>query len=409
MPIKNATNNRILPANARASDVASKAIKEIVPVQQQRNMSAHRVQGFQAVHYSHLNQGRKCNCKSSEAKLNTRLGNDGKANPGLVNELITGAMTFNVSPYGSSPLSRDDPFDSRTSPLANDKFQGVFDNIGKQPDSLPTRIQDGVAFGDNGPQQEYDIEEYLGDWDSGDVGITDAACAICFGTGFVGGYAPFHSQRIVLTVDEVDLGLATINALLKPWTSTGPGFSAQVVFPFGAIGVDSFKVYNQRKAVGANFTVDGQAVDAISILRFCDGRPHTLAATFFEPEVTWTHMEMQFALSKESAFFEFPKLNQSSDTNLLEKTEPFQIIVASNLPSLKAEDIIIESIYGKALIVQTVNWWNDRDRNILGWECQVRPIQPQELYNILPRRGRLMSKPPTSLGVHDNMRGTYRT
>jgi hypothetical protein len=407
MPYKNSSNNRILPANARASDVASKAIQEILPVQQVRNMSAHRVQGFPSILYNRLTQGQKCTCNASDIKLGTRLGEDGKAAPGTVNELITGALHFNVSPYGSTG-PKDDPFDSVTSPHANNKYQGTFDNVGREATSLPTRIEDSEAFGDNGPLQDFDIEDMVGGFDTANLGTTDATCAVCFGTSFVGGYAPFHAQRIVLTVDNVELGLSTLNLLKHPWSARGTSFSARVVLPYGAIGVDSFKVYNGRKIVPANFSVDAQIINAVSVLAFCDGRPHDLVASF-AGEVEWTHLEIQFILSSDSAFFEFPKLSQSADTNLLEKTEPFQIVMASNLPNLKAEDVVVESVYGKVLEVQTVNWWNDRNRSVLGWECQVRPVQPQELYNILPRRGRVLTKTPTSVGVHDNMRGTLRT
>src|ERR1700737_3071847 len=127
MPVRNnSSNNRIIPANARAADVAAKAVKEILPVQQMRNMSAMRVQGYPAILYTHLTQGRKCTCQSTQKQLNSRLGLDGKAKPGVINEMLTGAMEFDVSPYGTSSTYTD-PFSSVTSPCATNQYQGQFD------------------------------------------------------------------------------------------------------------------------------------------------------------------------------------------------------------------------------------------------------------------------------------------
>lgn len=408
MPVRQSSNNRILPANARASDVAQRAIQEILPVQQSRNYSAHRVQGFPVILYHRLHQGRKCSCQASRKKLGTRLGLDGKASPGMINELISGA-SFKITPYGSETRTVDNAFDTFTSPKAPvNKHQGVFDIAAREALNIPSDIELEDVFGDNGPLRNLTLDDEVNDFDESPLGATEASCAICFGTGSVGGYAPFHAHRIVLSVDDVDLEESDIDTLETPWTAEGFGFSFSAVLPYGAIGLDVFRVMRNSKPVGANFTIDGQVVNAVTILKFCDGRRHTIAVAFSDVK-TWTHVELQFVLSSESAYFEFPKLTKSSDLALLEKTEPFQISISSNVPNLKPEDIIVDSVYGKVMIVQNCNPWNTRNRDILGWECTVRVVQPQELYNILPRRGRVKTKPPTALGAHDNQTGTART
>lgn len=409
MPVKNSTNNRILPANARASDVASRAISEILPVQQLRNMSAMRVQGYQCLHYSHLKQGPKCSCQASQKQLGSRLGLDGKASVGTINELLTGAMTFDVTPYGSRRPQQTSAFDSVTSPLSpHSPFQGQFDVVGiEEGNSLPLRIENGPSFGDNGPAG-FNIDDLVSDFDSAHMGFTDATCAVCFGTGFIGGYSPFNANRQIFTVNDVDLGASEIDLLTKPWQAESLNFSFTVTLPLGAVGIDTFRVMNNSRQVNANFTVDQQAANPLSILQKCDGLPH-LVNVAFPQDQTWTHVEIQFILGSESAYFEFPRLTKGSDTAQLEQLEPFQIIIGSNLPNLSPQDIITESVFGKALIVESSNWWNDKNRNVLGWECQVRVLQPQELYNILPRRGRIMTKNQTPIMVHDNKNGTYRT
>ena len=409
MPIRVSTNNTILPANARASDVAAKAIQEIAPVQQIRNYDAHRVQGFPAILYSQLGQGRKCSCQSGDKKLGARLDLDGKANPGLINELLTGAMTFSVTPYGSSPSPRDDPFDTETSRLAPvNKHQGVFDIASHEVNGAPSNIEFEDVFGDNGPLQNLTMDDIAGDYDASNMGATDAACAVCFGTSFIGGYSPFQAHRIVLTPNDVNLLDSEINLLHRPWSALSSGFNFTTILPHGAIGLDMFRVMNgKHPCSGVVFTVDGKTVNEVSLLGYCDGGPHLVMVSFKKP-TQWTHIEIQFFISVEVAYFEFPRMTRSQDTSLLEKTEPFQISISSNLPNLQVEDILVESTYGRALIVQTVNTWNTRNRDILGWECTVRPIQPQELYNILPRRGRVKTKPPTALGAVNNTKQLTR-
>ena len=217
MPVKTSNNNRILPANARAADVATKAIQEILPVQQMRYQSAFRVQGFEGVLYNRLYQGPKCTCKSSQKHLASRLDESGKAKPGVINELMVG-QTFDVSAYGHSG-PQDDPFDSVVSPQAPvNKYQGVFDNVGLEPDSLPTRVVDS-GFGDNGPASvEFNLDELAADFDASNLGMTEASCAVCFGTGFVGGYVPLYGKRLVRTADQVELqSIDSIDVARTPW------------------------------------------------------------------------------------------------------------------------------------------------------------------------------------------------
>jgi len=409
MPVRTSNSNKILSSNARQSDVATRAIQEILPTQQMRSQAAMRVQGFEGCLYNRLYQGQKCTCKSSQKHLASRLDESGKAKPGVINELISGAV-FDVSAYGHDAL-RTNPFDSVVSPAAPvNKFQEGFDNVSESPDSLPARIPLDRNYGDNGPVDvEFNLDELASDFDSSLPGFTEASCAVCFGSGYVGGYTVLYGRRIVRSADQVELqSTDALDVRYTPWRATTEGFSFTEVLPYGAVALDIFRVMLDHKPLAANFTIDGNPVNEISILKYCDGRPHLVGVSFAEPTV-FTHVEIQFKTSSEDAFFEFPRLNKSSDTTLLDSTEPFQIVLSPLVPSVQAEDIFTDSTYGKALIVQSVNTWNTRNRQTLGWECQVRVIQPQELYNILPRRGRVQTKPQTSNLVHDNSTGYRRT
>lgn len=407
MPVLDSQNAQVPSANARAADVAEKAIKEIMPEMQQRYMSAFRPQGVQCIHYNRLNSGRKCNCQTSQKHINGLLGKDGKADIGTINSLITGNTDFGVTPYNFNQGRITGVDGNVTSPLAPlNKFQGVFDILSKDDEIPMSDLLGGrpEGVGDNGPVEAVTIDEMVADFDAGSAGFTDVACPICFGTGFVGGFTPFHGHRQVLTVMDMQLDSSgSLDLLKSPFVANAASFNVIVKLPRGAIGVDIFRVLNGAEPTGASISIDGTTITSINqILSYCDGRQHIINATNL---TSFTHLEMQFSLSTENVYFEFPRRPSSANTALLEQTEPFQIILSPNLPIMDAQDIIVEQMLGKVLVVQNVNPWNSRDRNVLGWEAMVRVIQPMELYRLLPGRGRTRLKDQvTSLPKNNGFR-----
>jgi hypothetical protein len=411
MPFVDNTNNRVLAANARAADVAEKAVKEIMPVMQQRYYDAFRVQGIEVIHYNRLSTGRKCNCKTAQKHINGLLGKDGKADIGTINALITGNTNFGVSPYNFNQQKVTGQ-SNQTSPQAPvDKYQGVFDILSDNQE-LPLADLLGErksGFGDNGPVDATNIDEMVADFDASAFGFVDVACPICFGTGYVGGYTPFHGHRQVLTVADFQIDpTGRLDLTKSPFVAYAKSFNVLIKLPRGAIGVDAFRVLNMTEPVGAVFAIDGATLaSTMQILNYCDGKQHLLSVSNL---TEFTHLEMQFNLSTESVYFEFPKRPSSANTALLEQTEPFSIILSPNIPTMESRDIIVEQMLGKILVVQNVNPWNSRDRNVIGWEAMVRVIQPQELYRILPGRGRTKLKDETTNIARDNgYKSIYRT
>jgi hypothetical protein len=407
MPVLDSTNAQVPSANARAADVAEKAIKEIMPEMQQRYMSAFRPQGVQCVHYNRLTSGRKCNCQTTQKQINGLLGKDGKADIGTINALITGNSDFGVTPYNFNQGRVTGVNEAATSPYAPlNKFQGVFDVLSADTEIPMADLLGGRpnGVGDNGPVEAVTIDEMVADFDAGSAGFTDAACPICFGTGFVGGFTPFHGHRQVLTVMDMQLDPnGSLDLLKSPFVAEAASFNVITKLPRGAIGVDIFRVLNGDIPTGAVISIDGNKITSINqILTYCDGRQHLINATNL---TRFTHLEIQFVLSTESVYFEFPRRPSSANTALLEQTEPFQIILSPNLPIMEAQDIIVEQMLGKVLVVQNVNPWNSRERNVLGWEAMVRVIQPMEMYRILPGRGRTKLKDQvTSLPKNNGFR-----
>ena len=370
----------LTPANMRNADVAHKLTEDIAPLQQARMMSAFRVQGIQAILYSKMSQGRQCIChgKNNEA---SRLSPDGKASPGAINRILTGNSNFGISSY--DPFL-DDPDEDPNRPFTSAKtagggWRGDLNLVGGELDDEFNQIETEPTLGDNG-QFSPDFENIFDGFDMSALGLSDVSCPICFGTNVVGGYAPFRAHRHVILASE----LTTASYFDLPSFEMQAGtHTVQVTLPKGGVGLDVFRVMLQDKPVPARLYLDNVDLTNTRITDWCDGRPHELKIV--TPSAL-THIEIQFSLSHEPIYFEFPKLTKSADISLLDQQEPFNIIVSPDIPSLQTLDVIAESQLGKMLIVQSANPWNTRNRNMLGFECQVRVAQPQELWNILPRR-----------------------
>lgn len=405
------SNNRILAANARAADVAEFAVNGIMPVMQQRYYDAFRVQGVEGILYTQLTNGRPCTCVARGKRISGLLNEQGKASVGDINSMLTGSFQFNVTPYNQNQqrVVRDptitSPYDSRN------RNQGVFDIAVPSTadvDDIPfADLINGNGFGDNGPVLEETVNQVLGDMDTGLTGYADSSCPICFGSNFIGGYTPYKGHRQVLVVTDVQVRNGELDMLSSPMRAHCTGFDVQVILPRGAQGIDALRVWDGEMPMPALFTVDGTAVTSNQqFLGFCDGKPHIIGASNFS---NFTHFELQFVLSDESVYFEFPRRPSNSNTALLEQDDPFNIIFSPNTPQVSSKDIIVERQLGKHLIVQNANPWNSRNRNTLDFQANVRVLQPQEIYRLLPVRARVMTKPQTTLLSRDNVIGIRRT
>lgn len=442
-PFRESSNNRILPANARAADVATKAIEEISHVQQQRYLAAFSPQGYQCILYSRIEGGgSKCSCQNHRRIVNSILGKDGKASPGVINELLTGT-TFQNNRYGSV-IWKENGFDSPTYPTPNNtaseadealwegldsatitspaapgnKHQGVFDIATKGGEYPNERIVDGDGFGDNGPVRAKDLDALVKDWDTGVIRGNDPGCPVCFGTGFIGGFTPLYGWRKVVVPYEVDLMDGSINSLSLPFSAQDcTQFRTVLQFPRGAHTLDTATLWNGINKIPYLMYVEVEGSDPVRVTEnnlktLCDGKPKVFRIDLLNNNSAWTHFEVQFNLGsfQQSARFEFPKQPKSADGNMLERTQPFLIVLDPGVPQeVKVGDIITESVNGKSLIVGAVTPWNTRNRKLLGQEITVRALQPMEYFNLLPRRGRVPTKDRTTDYLMDNVTGPRRT
>ena len=410
MAVKSRSNSHIMPPNSRSVDVARQAIRDIVPVQQQKSLNAFRVNGYNGVLYTKLTSGKPCSCSSGEHLIRSRLTQDGHASEGLIDELLMGSGFFDSRPY--SFINPDNPSDTTPSNLKGD-FESA-DNLAfsfGMTDNQHDIVGD-FGVGSNGsisnPNHLIDLNGTPDTtFDNAFYGVTDSPCPVCFGSRFVGGFTPLGATRLVLPVQDWDLNGAEILHTLKPWKAAACTATTQITLPRGALAVDALKVYNGFNPIPYTLTVDGASINTnTAILKYCDGKQHTLSLTTTQE---WTHMELQFATTAESIHYALPRLSRSGDLSFLERLEPFAMEVSCAAPQIGTSDVIVDTAHGKVFVVQTANPFYANNRNVLRWDVNVRPIQPRESYRILPQRGRVPTNQPSANPTLTNRNGRFTT
>jgi hypothetical protein len=437
MPVKSTTNNRILPSNARAIDVAKRTIDQIIPIQNRRYHAAFQVQGYGGVLYSRLESGIRCACKSMVHTISSRINEDGNADPGVINSVLTG-QEFGVRRYGSrqadnpgwqladdgsfvidiqtqrpTQSSFDRQVNTRSGNANTTIFGSQFDRMSNDASDPASSTIISDAEGVNGPTDGvYSLDDLASNFDRTLHAHSDISCPICLGTGYTGGYSVYNGWRRVFTAFEdavknsADTYIDTVEDIP---TSHGISSEWSVVLPFGAIGVDRCCVFNGlQPCTSVQIYIDDvRLTSEHHLLSFCNGRMHTVKIAFPE-ETTWTHFEVQVNVSRDEALFELPKTTKSSIMSLLETTDPFQVILSPMIPRLRALDVICESTLGKTLHVKGVTNFNDKKASILGWEAEVRVTQPHELISKLPKRRTIIQARRPAM-VTDNITGNKRT
>ena len=393
MPCVLLTNNGLLPANQRASDVASLAVENIIPIQQQRINAAFHVQGIQCAVYRLLQNGRKCSCQAKKQKLNTRLNSEGNASPETINELLVGT-DFGVTQYTpkKSVLTLDYSEDDNVIPSASNLAQ------------LWNKAEAGEVnmVGDNTVSRDTVVDDEYNGFDPSMLTLGDYSCPVCFGSGYVGGYSLYNGSRIVIPCDDMNLHGGILNVENYPFSASAEYIEFSVVLPKGAIQIDSFRLLNNYDIVPCKILVDNQPINNSVLLSLCDGKLHRVSAKF-NKITDFTHFEIQINQSVKSSYIEFPKLSKGSDLHLLDSTDSFQLLLSPDIPIIDRRDIITDTLYNKAYYVMDTSWLNTRQKQSLGWEINVRVIQPQESFYNLPRRYRAKRKDATVLPVIGNI------
>lgn len=423
MPFNSRSNNRVLPANTRAVDVAKQAIRDLAPVQQRKYVNAFEVDSYESVVYNRLSQGMPCSCMAHRTALATLLDEEGKMSQGTINQVLTGGMEFRVNRYGTRSGVREDKreefgedtlFEDQESPKRLPLLPGAHHLVDAEymamdlDDEAATlqSVEEGTSV--NGPVRAKTLDDIAGDFDT-DLSVSDSSCMICYGTGFVGGYSVLGGWRSCLSTQWVPRpaveGLVETNRQPHAFYATSVEF--KIVLPKGFVYLDAFRFWNaQDRVYPDEVLIDNLPYSIELFAAFCDGREHTVKATF-EELTYWTHLEIQVCSSRHPARIEFPKMTQGSDLRFEDSTEDVQINASPLIPSLKKFDVVVESSRGKVFQISSVTFWNDSQRNVHGWDCNARVVQGSELVGNLPRR-RKLSQQTTNL-VRNNVSGPRRT
>jgi hypothetical protein len=412
-PVRESSNNKFLPANSRAVDVAKQAFSTLTPIQQRRYDNAFQVQGYDTLVYTRLTQGITCSCMSTQKEAASMLGEDGKLPPGRINELLTGGMVFKVQRYGARDKAREDLREPRGMPPKTREDQ-QYDGLDSEESLDDNMLSDSTDLDDPFasrvvPRTAESIDDLIGNFDSNDINIGDVSCGICFGTGFVGGFTVGGSWRQILTTSWPDIRIAPgglIEVNRKPFYFECDWAEFLVTLPKGFTAIDAVKVWNNTKLVRTGrILVDSNTANYSIFKILADGRPHLVRVEFDTP-TEWTHVELQFGIRDRLERIDFPKMARNADMSKLDQTDDVQINASPMISTLSARDVLIEHTFGKAFEVMNVNPWNDKSRNILGWDCTGRVIQPNEVLNMLPRR-RVYGQ-QTTHPVRDNTNSSNR-
>jgi hypothetical protein len=403
--------------------VARKTLDALVPVQQRKYANAFKANGYETLVYSRLKHGTPCSCQSSRRAQASILDEQtGKLKKGQMEKILTGGLSFRVNPYGVKEPMRDDlraPRGGQSQPR-DEQIYDVLDNskpvadweleddVLDNPNATVTR----AANGDEDDAQA-DIVDQTADDASELVDIeayaNDSKCAVCFGTGYVGGFTLLNGLRLVICTQWPAISnlVGTIEPNRVPHSFFTTDVSFTVTLPKGVIGVDAFRLWNNDLQIHPlTITIDGLSYSMDLLRAFCDGRPHTFRFQF-ERLTYFTHVELQFNLSAIPALFDFPRGTFGANMQNVENLEDMQLYASPEIPNIEREDMLVECTLGKALVVSSVTDWKTNKRDILGWDVNVRALQPSELLNLLPRRHPTHQK--STYMIRDNIDGGRRT
>lgn len=414
MPIKSSSNNRILPPNTRAADVARRALNDLAAIQQRKHANAFEVDSYESVIYTRLNSGMPCSCMAHRKAVASLLDEDGKMPQGTINEFLTGGMSFKVNRYGQrnnrmteEPADLADGEQTKALPDGQRRIvEGEYLAINLD-DEFATHVDSEGGEAINGRVRPQTVDDLVADFDT-DLALDTSTCTVCYGTGFVGGYTVLGGWRQSLSTQwetKVVTGLIETNQTPHAFYATQADFT--ITLPRGFVFLDTFRVFNNKDRVAPTaILLDNLPYSVELFAAFCDGRQHTISVQFEEPTY-FTHLEVQVCQTRHPTRIDFPKFTRGSDLSVTDPTEAVSVNVSPLVPMLSPSDIIVESTFGKAFMVTSVEGWNDSHRNVQGWAAQARVLQESELNYLLPRR-RKLSQRPTNM-ARDNVDGDRRT
>lgn len=218
------------------------AMQRLAPAINEQLDNSLQVNSYEVLVYNRLKTGLPCSCCGGDGKPPASLLDaDGNASPSTINEMLTGGA-FGILDYG-------DDKDAQTG------RKTVKDTVATRPNATAERLvkPDEADFDSNGYVNATGGDDGR---NMDDIPLNPFAeghlvsCPVCFGTGFVGGYAVANSWRQVVSAVSPNLVMedGEINTLSKPWEfvlySPGANVQFDVQLPAGAIQVDAARVFD---------------------------------------------------------------------------------------------------------------------------------------------------------------------
>jgi hypothetical protein len=412
------------PRNNNSVTVAQTSLQLLAPVFQKQYQNAMAVNGYPCVFYSVLQAGRRCSCsfnlnKQPDADGITPIFDEqGDANLEFISSML-GGSSFSIDRYATRRnLSEKQVKDAtqidhedinRTSKIGERRIDTSRDTELDSPKTRDVLSKQREVDRSNFPNDDVFIEDPSSVEDVLSGQGSAVACGICFGTGFIGGFSIHKGFKADLdttwepstsrgfTVSKVNLPHAYESVDSEgylEWT---------VVLPRGAINIEVIKVFNNRTPLWSGFTLEikndefptFEQINYLSLLKFCNGRPATvrLSVSALLDVFVMTHVTFQIMMSSIPTFIDYPHLNKTSDTTVLDAIDQVQLNVAPEVPLIKPYDLIFDRVFNKLWRITTVDDFIDRIQNEHGHNCNARVVQEFEtLWQILPRRNERSSR-----------------
>lgn len=405
MPVVDRINGLPRPRNDGSARIARSAIDQITPVAVQQQLNALAVDGIPCYYFIRKTSGTVCTCSGLQTQTNpdgsnanvmpTTPGSHTVSPQGFGSEEFMASMlegtTYKINRYGSRPLHLDANGNDnkwRAQPKGRFSNDGV---IRAADQSDPFARQIDPITGDAGG--DVDTSDLFETAVSQNVNAAAAvtSCAVCLGTGFVGGYDAVNASRIVYDTQANWNAGVILDATQYPAAFNVSGSaSLQITIPMGARALSVCRVWNNKDqvtGVTVNVYSKGNWIPLTPNLNgVTKGMPCTLQLVFAPGSTTQiTHLELMYDMGLEPVLIGWNRMSFSEDFAKIDQLDDVSVVIPPNVPITSLYDVISEPIYQRTWKVTNTSNAMDRDLKVNGSEASVRVLQPMELVHLLPR------------------------
>lgn len=388
MPIKYHSNRQLHARNTRVVPIAQSRLDQVADLAQEQYVNALSVNGYDALVYSRLTNGRRCTCSHVlELKAGQILDEKGNATESHIQSLLTGA-DFSIEDYATM-----------RNPNPNATVQGIRviqpeDYVTGKTPFKPHR--ENLELDDPFVTEVTTLQSMEDAFAEVNLGAVSAQkCSICYGSGFVGGYSLHNGNRFVLdvTYDKVTYSGYSVAQEVYPNLFTQQDEQGYIQFditlPVGILSVDRVQLWNNSLPVkGATLRIGTNLTNLITltedtVLTYATGLPCIIVVSDAD---SFSHLELQFNMSSVHTYIEYPRLTKTGDLSVLDAIDSVQLVVSPQVMNVQAWDIIVDNVFKKSWRVTSSNWFNDRKMNIHGWDVSARLVQPYEVFTNIAGR-----------------------